>query len=198
MKFLILDNYDSFTYNLFQFLGELGADSKVVRNDKITVSEIADFAPDRIVISPGPGRPENPDYFGICQDTILKISNKIPTLGICLGHQGIVHAFGGKIVRAQEVMHGKTSVVFHDRDEIFKDIPQSFEVMRYHSLIAEKSELPICLDIIAKTFDETIMGVRHREFPIWGIQFHPESVGTEYGMQVLENFMRYSGTNDGG
>jgi anthranilate synthase component II len=192
MKVLILDNYDSFTYNLYQYFGELGAQLQVSRNDKISLDEIRAYGPDRIVISPGPGRPDNPDYFGVGMETILELGQEIPILGICLGHQGIVCAFGGRLARLDRVMHGKASTVFHNRDSIFKGVPQSFEAMRYHSLIARAESLPEELDVIAKTFNDVIMAVRHRSLPIWGIQFHPESIGTEYGMKILANFLNHS------
>ena len=193
MKVLILDNYDSFTYNLYQFFGELGAQLQVSRNDKISLDEIRAFAPDRIVISPGPGRPDNPTYFGVGMEAIRELGHQTPILGICLGHQGIVCAFGGRLVRLDTVMHGKASTVFHNKDSIFEGVPQSFEAMRYHSLIAQAEALPKELDVIAKTFNDVIMAVRHRNFPIWGIQFHPESIGTQHGMKILANFLNHAG-----
>lgn len=189
MKTLLLDNYDSFSYNLVQFIGEIDHLPVVHRNDEITLGEIEALAPDRIVISPGPGNPEDPAYFGVCRETIQKLGPKIPILGVCLGHQGIVAAFGGRVVRAKQAMHGKTSWVHHDGDRIFSQIPRAFEAMRYHSLIAEAESLPSCFRITAKTWDETIMGVRHQTHPIHGVQFHPESVGTGVGMQILRNFI---------
>ena len=189
MKTLLLDNYDSFSYNLVQYIGEIDRLPEVVRNDEITLGEIEALAPDRIVISPGPGNPQDPAYFGVCRDVIQRLGPRIPILGVCLGHQGIVAAFGGRVVRAKEAMHGKTSWVHHDGDAIFGQIPRAFEAMRYHSLIAEAASLPSCFRITAKTWDETIMGVRHLSHPIHGVQFHPESVGTAVGMQILRNFI---------
>jgi len=189
MKTIILDNYDSFTFNLFQYVGEIDERPMVVRNDKLSLAELARHEPDRIIISPGPGRPEDPHYFGICRDVIIELGPRIPVLGVCLGHQGIIHAFGGHVVRASQVMHGKTSYVFHNGDEMFAGIPRAFEAMRYHSLVGDPESMPDCLAVTAKTWDEVIMAVRHREHPIYGIQFHPESIGTPAGKQVLRNFL---------
>lgn len=189
MKTLLLDNYDSFTYNLVQFIGEIDCLPLVYRNDAITVGEIEALGPDRIVISPGPGNPHDPAYLGVCGDTIKALGPKVPILGVCLGHQGIVVAFGGRVIRAKQAMHGKTSRVYHDGDPIFRGVPRAFEAMRYHSLIAEAEGLPTCLRVTAKTEDETIMGVRHLRDPVHGLQFHPESVGTGAGMQILRNFI---------
>jgi anthranilate synthase/aminodeoxychorismate synthase-like glutamine amidotransferase len=182
---LLLDNYDSFTYNLAQFLGQLGEKLEVHRNDKITLDEIAVKKPERIVISPGPGTPEDA---GICVDVIRRFSGKIPILGVCLGHQAIGFAFGGKVIRAPEIMHGKTSRVHHDSKTIFRDLPQDFVATRYHSLIVEGKSFPADLEISAKTGD-IIMGLRHRTMRVEGVQFHPESVLTEVGMQLLKNFL---------
>jgi anthranilate synthase/aminodeoxychorismate synthase-like glutamine amidotransferase len=182
---LLLDNYDSFTYNLAQFLGQLGEKLEVHRNDKITLDEIAKKNPERIVISPGPGTPEDA---GICVDVIRRFSGKIPILGVCLGHQAIGFAFGGKVIRAPEIMHGKTSRVHHDSKTIFRDLPQDFVATRYHSLIVEDKSFPADLEISAKTGD-IIMGLRHRTMRVEGVQFHPESVLTEVGMQLLKNFL---------
>jgi para-aminobenzoate synthetase component 2 len=182
---LLLDNYDSFTYNLAQFLGQLGETLEVYRNDKITVSEIRAKKPQRIVISPGPG---TPDDSGVCLDVIREFSGKIPILGVCLGHQAIGQVFGGKVIRAPEIMHGKTSRIHHDSKTIFKDLPQDFVATRYHSLIVEESSLPADLEISARTGD-IIMGLRHRKMLVEGVQFHPESVLTEVGMQLLKNFL---------
>lgn len=190
MKILLLDNYDSFSYNLYQLIGSVAEPPIVVRNDEITLDEVIALAPDRIVISPGPGRPDDPDYFGVCADVIRELGPRIPLLGVCLGHQGIGHVFGGKVIRAREVMHGKTSYVHHNEDPLFAGVPRAFEAMRYHSLIIERSSLPDCLEITAKTWDDTIMGVRHRSFPIHGVQFHPESIGTASGKRLLGNFLR--------
>ena len=183
---LVIDNYDSFTYNLVQYLGELGADLKVYRNDKITVEQIKKMNPERIVISPGPGRPEDA---GISVSLIKQLSNKIPTLGVCLGHQAIGFAFGGKIVQAKKLMHGKTSKVYHNKKDIFKSIDNPFEAKRYHSLVIDKKTLPEPLELTAWTKDEEIMGVRHKNFPLWGVQFHPESILTKSGMAILKNFL---------
>jgi anthranilate synthase/aminodeoxychorismate synthase-like glutamine amidotransferase len=182
---LLLDNYDSFTYNLAQFLGQLGQTLEVYRNDKITLDEIAAKKPERIVISPGPGTPEDS---GICLDVICRFSGQIPILGVCLGHQAIGQAFGGKVVRAPEIMHGKTSRIHHDSKTIFKDLPQDFVATRYHSLIVEEKSFPADLEISAQT-NSIIMGLRHRKMSVEGVQFHPESVLTDVGMQLLKNFL---------
>jgi anthranilate synthase/aminodeoxychorismate synthase-like glutamine amidotransferase len=182
---LLIDNYDSFTYNLAQFLGQLGEKLEVRRNDQITLDEIADRKPQRIVISPGPGEPQNA---GICIDVIRQFTGKIPILGVCLGHQAIGYAFGGNVVRAPTLMHGKTSRIHHDGRNIFRELPQDFVATRYHSLIVEKKGLPSELEISAET-DGLIMGLRHRKLQLEGVQFHPESVLTEVGMQLLRNFL---------
>ena len=182
---LLIDNYDSFTYNLAQFLGQLGEKLEVRRNDQITIDEIADRKPQRIVISPGPGEPQNA---GICIDVIRQFTGKIPILGVCLGHQAIGYAFGGNVVRAPTLMHGKTSRIHHDSKTIFRELPQDFVATRYHSLIVEKKGFPSELEISAET-DGLIMGLRHRELQLEGVQFHPESVLTEVGMQMLRNFL---------
>jgi len=182
---LLIDNYDSFTYNLAQFLGQLGEKLEVRRNDQITLDQIAAKKPERIVISPGPGEPQNA---GICIDVIREFTGKIPILGVCLGHQAIGHAFGGKVVRAPALMHGKTSRIHHDSKTIFRKLPQDFVATRYHSLIVQKRGLPRELEISAET-DGLIMGLRHRKLPLEGVQFHPESVLTEVGMEMLRNFL---------
>ncbi len=192
---LLIDNYDSFTYNVVQYLGELGADVVVHRNDAITLDEIATLAPEKIVISPGPC---TPDEAGISMDVIKAFGATTPLLGICLGHQSIGQVFGGDVVRAREVMHGKTSQIHHDRVGVFRDLPQPFEATRYHSLIVAESGLPNCLEVTAWTehdggFDE-IMGFRHREYPIEGVQFHPESLFTKTGHDLLRKFLE---GNDG-
>ena len=192
MKTVILDNYDSFTFNLYQAVGALDAPPLVVRNDKITLAELAELQPARIIISPGPGHPDDPAYFGICREAILTLGRTIDVLGVCLGHQGIIAAFGGRVVRAPCVMHGKTSLVRHEGDSLFAGIPRAFEAMRYHSLVGEPESLPACLQVTATTDDGVIMAVRHREFPICGIQFHPESIGTPHGEQLLRNFLQGS------
>jgi anthranilate synthase component 2 len=189
---LMIDNYDSFTYNVVQYLGELKADVKVVRNDEITLDEMADLAPEKIVISPGPCTPKEA---GISVATIDRFAGEIPILGICLGHQSIGQAFGGKVVRAREVMHGKTSPMFHNNKGVFKGLPNPFEATRYHSLVVERESLPDCLEITAWTqtasgeIDE-IMGFRHRELAVEGVQFHPESILTENGHDMLDNFLK--------
>jgi anthranilate synthase/aminodeoxychorismate synthase-like glutamine amidotransferase len=182
---LLIDNYDSFTYNLAQFLGQLGEKLEVRRNDQITVDQIAAKKPERIVISPGPGEPQNA---GICIEVIRQFTGKIPILGVCLGHQAIGYAFGGDVVRAPALMHGKTSRIHHDSKTIFRKLPQDFVATRYHSLIVQKKGLPRELEISAET-DGLIMGLRHRKLPLEGVQFHPESVLTEVGMQLLRNFL---------
>ena len=182
---LLIDNYDSFTYNLAQYLGQLGETLEVRRNDKITLDEIAAKKPERIVISPGPGIPQDA---GICIDVIHRFAGKVPLLGVCLGHQAIGHAFGGRVVRAPALMHGKTSRIHHDNKTVFHGLPQDFVATRYHSLIVERKSLPRELEISAET-DGLIMGLRHRELRVEGVQFHPESVLTEVGMQLLRNFL---------
>ena len=189
MKTVIIDNYDSFTYNLYQYLGELDERPIVFRNDAVTLEEVRKLNPERIVISPGPGNPEDPAYFGVCRQVILELGKTIPTLGVCLGHQGICSAFGGRIVRAPEVMHGKTSPISHDNSDLFTGLPEPFEAMRYHSLVAEPASLPACLKVTARSLDGIIMGVQHAEYPIYGVQFHPESIGTPGGRRLIENFI---------
>ncbi len=184
---LIIDNYDSFTYNLVQYLGELGAELEVRRNDQTTLEEIERLDPERIVISPGP---KTPTEAGICLDLIRKFSGRKPILGVCLGHQAIGQAFGGKVVRAPVIMHGKTSSISHDGKTIFSDLPNPFPATRYHSLIVERSGLPACLEISATSPDGLIMGFRHKEAKVEGVQFHPESVLTDAGKQLLANFLK--------
>ena len=184
---LMLDNYDSFTYNLVQYFGELNAEMKVFRNDALTVSQLEHMKPEKIVISPGPGRPEDA---GISVEIIQKLAGKIPILGVCLGHQAIGYAYGGKIIHARTLMHGKTSKITHDNREIFKGIENPFEATRYHSLVIDPSTLPGELEVTATTLDDKeIMGVRHKTFPLWGVQFHPESILTKEGMNILRNFL---------
>ncbi|MDH3997662.1 MAG: aminodeoxychorismate/anthranilate synthase component II [Desulfuromonadales bacterium] len=183
---LMIDNYDSFTYNLVQYLRQLGEEVVVYRNDKITLDAIAELKPERLVISPGPC---TPDEAGISVDAIKHFAGKLPILGVCLGHQSMGQAFGGKIVRAERLMHGKTSPVFHDGRELFAGLPDPFDATRYHSLIVERASLPECLEITAWTAEDEIMGMRHRELPIWGMQFHPESILTVTGMDMLRNFL---------
>jgi anthranilate synthase component 2 len=217
MKILIIDNYDSFTFNLYQFIGEVleteqrqGAlesfDIIVKRNDEITLAEATELKPDRIIISPGPGTPEDENYFGVCADVIKTLGQTTPLLGVCLGMQGIVHCFGGNIVKAPLPMHGKISPVNHDNTGVFKDLPDQLEVMRYHSLIANNTTLPDCLRVnstvgvlkqadfnnrqkLTVAGDFEIMGVEHKDFPIYGIQFHPESFATEGGKDLIRNFL---------
>ncbi|MGC1685114.1 MAG: aminodeoxychorismate/anthranilate synthase component II [Candidatus Acidiferrales bacterium] len=183
---LLLDNYDSFTYNLAQYLGQMGQTLLVRRNDQITLDEIADLAPERIVISPGPGTPKQA---GISIPIVERFAGKIPILGVCLGHQAIGDAFGGRVIRAKKIMHGKTSEIHHDGKTIFRDLPQDFPATRYHSLIVERESLPDELEISAETEDGTIMGLRHRKLKVEGVQFHPESVLTDAGYRLLQNFL---------
>lgn len=183
---LVIDNYDSFTYNLVQYLAELGQDVKVVRNDEITAAQVAELGPSRIVLSPGPC---TPNEAGITLDVIRMYSGKIPILGVCLGHQSIGQAFGGEVIRAKQVVHGKTSRIFHDEKGVFADLPNPFEATRYHSLVLRKESLPDCLEITAKTWDEEIMGVRHKTLAVEGVQFHPESFLTTVGKKLLANFL---------
>lgn len=183
---LMIDNYDSFTYNLVQYLGELGEEVRVVRNDEITLEEIAAMKPDRIVVSPGPC---SPNEAGISVPLIKEFAGKIPILGVCLGHQSIGQAFGGKVVHADKVMHGKTSAVHHADKGVFKGLPQDFRATRYHSLAIERESIPECLEITAQSEDGEIMGVRHRDYAVEGVQFHPESILTEHGHQLLKNFL---------
>jgi len=185
---LMIDNYDSFTYNLVQYFGELGQDVQVYRNDQVTVGEIDKLSPDHIVISPGPC---TPNEAGVSIDVIKAFAGKRPILGVCLGHQAIGQAFGGKIVHAKELMHGKTSMVHHNGEGVFKGLPSPFEATRYHSLVIERETLPDCLGITAWTDDGEIMGVSHKEFIVEGVQFHPESILSEHGHDLLRNFLSY-------
>jgi len=191
MKVVILDNYDSFTFNLYQMVAELcgGVEPRVFRNDEVTLAEIRGLAPDRIIISPGPGSPEKPEYFGVCREVILELGEQVPVLGVCLGHIGIVEAFGGRIVRAPEPRHGKTSLILHDGTGIFTGMAEPLEVMRYHSLIAERASLPECLTTTAWTDEGLIMAVRHKKWPMVGVQFHPESIGTSCGSNLVWAFL---------
>lgn len=183
---LMIDNYDSFTYNLVQYFGELGESVEVHRNDKISVAEIAARHPSGLVVSPGPC---SPDEAGISVAAIRELAGKLPILGVCLGHQAIGQAFGGRIVRAERLMHGKTSPVHHDGRELFQGLSNPFDAIRYHSLLIERASLPACLEVTAWTTEGEIMGVRHRELPLWGVQFHPESILTVEGKQLLRNFL---------
>ena len=190
MKILVIDNYDSFVYNIAQILGELGAEPIVVRNDKITLEQVKEMNPDGIVISPGPGHPADRKYFGVCTDVIRELGPKTPILGVCLGHQGIVHAFGGKVINAKKVRHGKTSPIEYTKDRLFENVANPFRATRYHSLVAEQDSIPECLEVTAKALDDgEIMGIRHKQYPIEGVQFHPESVLTGEGRRMLQNFI---------
>ena len=183
---LVIDNYDSFTYNLFQYLGELGATLEVRRNDQISIEGIEQLRPERIVISPGP---KTPNEAGICVELVRRFAGRLPILGVCLGHQCIGQAFGGRVGLAPEIMHGKTSEVSHDGKTVFRGLPSPFPATRYHSLIVEKAGLPDCLEISATSPDGLLMGVRHKSYPVEGVQFHPESVLTDVGKQLLNNFL---------
>ncbi|MDH3318384.1 MAG: aminodeoxychorismate/anthranilate synthase component II [Betaproteobacteria bacterium] len=184
---LVLDNYDSFTYNLVQYLGELGAEVKVVRNDELSVAEVEALSPERIVISPGPC---TPNEAGISLELVARLAGTVPILGVCLGHQAIGQAFGGKVVRAQQVMHGKVSRIRHDGRGVFAGVPDEFVATRYHSLVVERSTLPAALTVTAQSEDGEIMGLRHRSLAVEGVQFHPEALLTEHGHRMLENFLK--------
>ncbi|MEO8718779.1 MAG: aminodeoxychorismate/anthranilate synthase component II [Burkholderiales bacterium] len=184
---LVLDNYDSFTYNLVQYLGELGAEVKVVRNDELSVDRIEALSPERIVISPGPC---TPNEAGISLELVARLAGRVPILGVCLGHQAIGQAFGGKVVRAQQVMHGKVSRIRHDSLGVFKGVPDDFVATRYHSLVVERSTLPAALAVTAQSDDGEIMGLRHQSLAVEGVQFHPEALLTEHGHRMLENFLK--------
>lgn len=187
---LMIDNYDSFTYNIVQYFGQLGEEVQVFRNDRITPEEIERLAPKRLVVSPGPCSPEEA---GISVAAIRHFAGKIPILGVCLGHQAIGAAFGGKIVRSATLMHGKTSPIHHDGRGLFAGLPNPFNATRYHSLVVERSSFPDCLEMTAWVEDGEIMGLRHRDLPVWGVQFHPESILTQGGMDILRNFLEISG-----
>ena len=196
MKILIIDNYDSFTFNLYQYIGEVLMDKgkkfrlDVLRNDEITTEEIKKRRYDKVIISPGPGDPSDPAYFGVCAEVLTQVGKETPVLGVCLGMQGMAHYFGGKVIRAKHPTHGKTSIIEHDGLGMFRGLPQKLEVMRYHSLIADKLTLPDCLKITSESLDtEEIMGLRHKTYPIEGIQFHPESFATDGGKLLLANFL---------
>lgn len=191
MRILIIDNYDSFVYNIAQYAGELGAECEVVRNDMITPEQVRQGGYDAIIISPGPGTPEERRYFGICSDVISDIGPAVPILGICLGHQGIIHAFGGRVTNAGCVRHGKTSPVTHTGSELFQDVRNPFRATRYHSLVGDKMVIPDSLEVTATADDDgEVMAVRHRRYPIQGVQFHPESIMTEDGKKIIGNFIR--------
>ena len=190
MKVLVIDNYDSFVYNLVQYIGEQGGEPIVYRNDKLTLQQAIKLNPQRIVISPGPGTPEKTRYFGVCSSVLRQMSCKIPTLGVCLGNQGIIYAFGGKIVQARRLMHGKTSQIKHDNKGVFEGVKNPFTATRYHSLVGDRSAIPTCLEISAESIDDgEVMGVRHRTYPITGVQFHPESILCKYGKKIIRNFL---------
>jgi anthranilate synthase/aminodeoxychorismate synthase-like glutamine amidotransferase len=184
---LVIDNYDSFTYNLVQYLGEMGADLKVVRNDQITLAEIEALKPERILISPGPCSPRES---GLSNDIIRHFAGKVPIFGVCLGHQCIGHTFGANVVVNYRMMHGKTSPIRHNGRDLFEGMPNPFPATRYHSLVIQRDTLPACLEITAETDEGEIMGVKHKELPIWGVQFHPESILTENGRTILKNFLK--------
>jgi anthranilate synthase component 2 len=183
---VIIDNYDSFTYNLYQYLGELGADMKVFRNDKVTVEQLSEMKPGKLLVSPGPCTPKEA---GISCEAIQFFAGKIPILGVCLGHQSIGQVFGGNVIRARRLMHGKVSPIHHKNSDIFAGLPEPFEATRYHSLIIEKKSCPDCLEITAWAEEDEIMGVRHKDLPVYGVQFHPESILTANGKQLLQNFL---------
>lgn len=191
---LILDNYDSFTYNLYQLVGQLEKNIVVKRNDKITIEEIRELQPDSIIISPGPGNPTNKKDFGVCEDVIKEFKGKIPILGVCLGHQGIFATFGGKIKRAEPI-HGKLSKISHDKEGIFKDVENTLVATRYHSLICDEESIPDCIEVTAKTEDGTIMAIKHADCPVFGLQFHPESIGTASGIKIIKNFLEVERTH---
>lgn len=191
MKFLIIDNYDSFVYNIAQYLGELGVECDVIRNDKITLQQIREKNYDAIIISPGPGTPEDRKYFGVCSEVIKDIGPHTPILGVCLGHQGIIQAFGGKVTNAGCVRHGKTSPVNHSNSKLFTDVRNPFRATRYHSLVGDKTVIPDVLQVTATASDDgEIMAIEHKEYLIQGVQFHPESIMTEDGKKILSNFIR--------
>ena len=190
MKILVIDNYDSFVYNLAQLLGELRTKPTVLRNDRISLEDVVRLDPDAIVISPGPGHPADRKYFGVCTDVIGEMGHKIPLLGVCLGHQGIVHAFGGKVINAKKIRHGKTSLIQYTGDRLFEDVANPFRATRYHSLVADQNTFPSCLEVTARALDDgEIMGIRHKQYLMEGVQFHPESVLTGEGRRILLNFL---------
>lgn len=191
-KTLVIDNYDSFVFNLVQYIGEKGGNPTVYRNNEITLEQAKEFNPTHIVISPGPGHPSDPNYFGVSSQIIKEMGKTIPVLGVCLGHQGITTSFGGEVIKAPSIMHGKTSEVFHDGTGIFAEVSNPCTVMRYHSLTAQPESFPKCLTVTGKTDDNIIMALQHNEFPIYGVQFHPESIGSPEGKQMIENFLSLS------
>jgi len=193
MNVVLVDNYDSFTFNLYQLLGELGAEVTVRRNDEVDSAGIARLRPTHIVLSPGPGRPDRPRDFGVCADAIVEHGPRVPLLGVCLGHQGIVHVLGGRVVAAPTVVHGKSSPVRHHGEGLFAGLPEPLEAMRYHSLTAERASLPASLRVTAETEDGVLMGIAHESWPVHGVQFHPESIGTPDGGRLLANFLALEG-----
>jgi anthranilate synthase component II len=186
---LIIDNYDSFTWNLVQLVGALGERPVVFRNDAIDLDGVRALRPKRVIFSPGPGHPDDASRVGVCRDILDELGHEVPILGVCLGHQLIVSAYGGAVIRATEVMHGKTSFVHHEGDGILAGLPRPFEAMRYHSLVADPSRMPPCLEVIARCKDDTVMAVRHRQNPVFGVQFHPESIGTASGRALVAQFL---------
>ncbi len=190
MRVLVIDNYDSFVYNLVQYIGELGPETFVYRNDGITIEEVQQLKPDRIVLSPGPGNADEERYFGVCRAILRQVSSEVPTLGVCLGHQGIISTFGGKIIHARRLMHGKTSQIKHDEKGIFRGVQNPFTATRYHSLAGAEDTIPSCLKVTAVSLDDSeVMGVRHVAYPIIGLQFHPESILCEDGKLIIQNFL---------
>ena len=189
---VLLDNYDSFTYNLYQYLGELGAELRVVRNDEMSAGEVLALRPSAVVVSPGPG---NPDQAGISLELVRRCTGALPLLGVCLGHQALGQAFGGRVVRAPRLMHGKTSAIHHDGRSLFRGLPQPFTATRYHSLVVDRDSVPECLEVSAWTEDGVVMGLRHRQHPVEGVQFHPESILTAAGKDLLRNFLRLAGSS---
>jgi anthranilate synthase component II len=193
MKVLVIDNYDSFVYNLAQYVGELGGVPLVVRNDEVTLAQVKAMHPDRIIISPGPGHPADAHYFGVCQRVLQEVSPGVPTLGVCLGHQGIGTSFGATVSGASRLVHGKTSRIVHDGQGVLRGVKNPFEATRYHSLAIQKDDIPADLQVTALSMDDAeIMGVRHREYPIEGVQFHPESIMTGEGKKIIRNFLRWA------
>ena len=190
MKVLVIDNYDSFVYNLVQYIEEFGGKTLVYRNDQISLKQARKLNSSRIVISPGPGTPEETRYFGVCSSILQQLSCEVPTLGVCLGHQGIISSFGGKITPAKRLMHGKTSLIKHDNKSVLKGLKNPFQATRYHSLVGDRDFLPSCLEVTAESLDDgEIMGVRHVDYPIEGVQFHPESILTGEGKRLIKNFL---------
>ncbi|MEM2273585.1 MAG: aminodeoxychorismate/anthranilate synthase component II [Candidatus Bathyarchaeia archaeon] len=197
MRVLIIDNYDSFIYNLAQYVGELGGEPIVYRSNEITLEEAIKIKPDRIILSPGPSHPANRKYFGVCLELLGSLSKHTPTLGVCLGHQGIIYAFGGRIIQAKRIMHGKTSLIAHDGLSVFRSVENPFRATRYHSLVGDERSLPTCLKITARSLEDgEIMGVRHKIYPIEGVQFHPESILTFEGKKIIKNFLDFGVSHD--